>query len=231
MKTILFAAGALACLAAAFGAPTWAQERERERTVPEQVEHLETEAERLAESGHPDQAAALLEAAERLTEREHGEREEWGELDESDVYEAEAIPIRLRDMQAKIAELTELGRINEAEYVASEVRELKRALERDHGEYEYERESSSFDYEGNEIERRIHHFTAAIENLHEAGAHDQAEELENQLAEWEEHRQGPRGPEAHIEELTRAVQQLHAQVRELREVVAQLQERVAQFSE
>jgi len=231
MRTLLFAAGAIAFLAAGLGASAWAQEQERERPVPEQVERLKMEAERQADSGHPDKAEALIAEAERLMRAEHGEHEEWGEDDERDEGETEDIHTRLRAMHAEIEELTDLGRHDEAEDWAREARQLEEALERDRGERPHEMERSPEGNEREEMERRMHHFRAAIENLVEAGAHDRAADLENQLAEMERHMERPSGPEAHIEELTLAVQQLHGQVRELREVVAHLQARVAELSE
>lgn len=228
MRILLLTAVTMAGLVACLGTPAWAEEHERERPVPEEVELLKMEAERLADRGHPDQAEMLLEEAERLMEGDHGEHEEWGEHGESEI---EAVHVRLRQMYAEIEELTELGRHDAAEEVAREARELEELLERDRGERRFEVEHFPEDEERHEMARRREHFRAAIENLHEAGAHDYAEGLEEQLAEMERHMHRSRGPEAHVEELIGAIQELHAEVRELRELVAHLQERVAQFSD
>jgi len=89
------------------------------------------------------------------------------------------------------------------------------------------------------MERRIHHLRVAVENLHAAGLHDQAEMLARQLERMMHGGPGPdrphpemrpmgpppEGPERMIHELRGQVEELRHQMEEMRRVLQELLER------
>ena len=92
----------------------------------------------------------------------------------ADEHEFEQVGARERfvEMQAEAERLAKAGRGDEAERVEREARKLARELERDPDQQERRRSP-----ERGDIERRLEHLRIAVDNLHAAGLHDQAEEL------------------------------------------------------
>jgi beta-lactamase regulating signal transducer with metallopeptidase domain len=132
--------------------------------------------------------------------------------------------------------LAAAGRHEEAEAREREAREIIRQLER---RPDRPRPGSPED-----LERRTHHLRIAVENLHAAGLHEQAEHLAQQmLLLLEEHHRGDQPPpppeyrdrpphpelghrleqqDRAIDELGGAVRQLHRQMSEMREALERL---------
>jgi chromosome segregation ATPase len=103
--------------------------------------------------------------------------------------EREQVQGRLEELRQKIGQLIEAGRYDDAERLKREGREMiERMQERLRPE---ERRRPEGPVPPEELQRRIHHLKAAIENLHAAGMHDQAEQLAQHVERMiEEHRQG-----------------------------------------
>ena len=117
---------------------------------------------------------------------------------------------------AEAERLAKAGRGDEAERVEREARKLARELERDPDQQERRRSP-----ERGDIERRLEHLRIAVDNLHAAGLHDQAEELARAAERLVHPDRGPGGrrggPERqHGPALEQAVDQLHHQMAEMR---------------
>ncbi len=101
--------------------------------------------------------------------------------------------------------------------------------------------------EAAELQRRLAHVRVAIENLHAAGMHDQAEALARQTEAWMRERGMPPGrppegrpgaerrerpdmppPGPHLE---RAVQEMHEQIQQLREQMEDMRRMLQELRE
>jgi len=127
---------------------------------------------------------------------------------------------RARDIERRLHELRD-DQDEEARRLEAELREIHEHL-------------GQLRARAPEEDRRLRHVMAAIENLHAAGLHDEAEHLERELRE----RAGPprrrlEPPEWHgpgPEELDRVIDELHRQMDELRHQMAEIQEQLERLA-
>jgi len=177
-------------------------------------------------------------AAERV-EREIHEIKQ-GIMDRPDgppPEDRERLQRRLEELRREIGRLSEAGRHEEAERLKREGREIMQALQG--------RPAPPPPGPPEDLQRRVQHLQAAIENLHAAGLHEAAEklsqELERRMGEMRErgHRppEPPRPPEfrdrppqpPHPEEvigqLRGEVEQLRREMNELRGMLRELLQR------
>jgi len=143
---------------------------------------------------------------------------------------------QLEELERQIHRLSEAGRHEEAEALKRRGRELMEAMRRRQADRPPERDRPG---PGPDMERRIHHLRVAVENLHAAGLHDQAEMLARQLERMMHGGPGPdrphpemrpmgpppEGPERMIHELRGQVEELRHQMEEMRRVLQELLER------
>ena len=138
----------------------------------------------------------------------------------------ERLQRRLEELKEKVADLERAGKREQAEQVQQEIQEVKQGLAGQPGMHAIGPPGPPA-----EIERRMQHVRVAVENLHAAGLHDQAErvvrEAEQAIVRGARREGGERprgepgaGPEGvppAIRELAAQVQEIHRQVQELRE--------------
>lgn len=139
----------------------------------------------------------------------------------------ERIQARLEELKQAHHRAREAGRGDEAERLEREARELMQMLERLPGERPPVRP------EGDDMQRRLHHLRAAVENLRAAGLQDQA----NALAEDAERLirgqrpEPPRGAPGGPPQLERAVDELRDQVQDLRHQLEEIRQHLKNLAE
>lgn len=141
---------------------------------------------------------------------------------------------RLEELKAAMAKAREAGQREVVERLEREMHEVLQRL----GERPGDRPGP----EAAELQRRMAHVRAAIENLRAAGMHDQAEALARQAEGWMRERGTPPGrppegrerpdmppPVAHLEhavqEMREQMQQMREQMEDMRRVLHELRER------
>ncbi len=177
--------------------------------------------------------AERVEAEVHEIMRQLGRREERPRPDRPQP-EREQLRMHLDELRAVISRLKEAGRPEEAAERLREEREILRQLEQD---LEPWRPGPPED-----LEKRIGHLKAAIDNLHAAGLHEQAEQLAQQMERLVgEHRRGEGAPEfrhpprpagqpphpelgQRLQQQDRAIHELNAAVKELRQEMGQMRE-------
>lgn len=205
-----------------------------------------------ATAGFSDEGAERAEAREReelerreraeLEQRRRAEFEERARAEERERERDQANEARahLERLRSEIRELVEAGKLDRAEELEQRVREIARELERravDHERGDRPRPN------GGELERRMRHLHAAIENLHAGGFHEQAEHLARMAKDLahahERHdHDGHEHPErkhdadrehshdhdepGHESDLHRQVDSLHAQVERMQDQINEL---------
>lgn len=139
----------------------------------------------------------------------------------------EQIQRRAGELKEAHRRAKEAGNREEAERIERELRELMQSVGRRPGGPPQDRE---------EAERRLQHLRAAIENLHAAGLHEQAEALARETERFRNpgRERGERRPErpsrfgpaegASAEQLQRAVEELRGQVRQLHRQMEEIRE-------
>ncbi len=172
IRSLPILAGALG-VTLAFTALTLADEPERKERP--QVEKARREAEAQRDRAEADRR----DAEPRRPEARREGRE--GEANRPRANEAE-------QLRAQLRELISAGRTEEAERLKRRLGEMEARA----GEPQNRPFSSGGEPE--DIERRIKHLTAAAENLHAAGNHELAENLQRQVEQMRRHAQEPRGP-------------------------------------
>ena len=178
--------------------------REHAPPPPELAEVLGMAADLWRKFDKPDKAeevarlaAALRAPRERERERD-GNRAERGEREERRREPRDVIPSLQREpaeremaerhrqeLVRRVDELMEAheraareGRPEEAERLLREAEEIRRDLER---RPDRDRPDGPPPEEREEMERRVHHVRVAVENLHAAGLHEQAEQLAREM--------------------------------------------------
>jgi beta-lactamase regulating signal transducer with metallopeptidase domain len=226
--------------------------KERHKALGEQAAALQRELEGLLRDKQADQARRLRDkladiraAAERVGAEIRQRQQRLGRPGErprpdQPRPDREQLKGRLAELRAKIDRLVQEGRHELAERLEGEAREIIELLEG--------RPEPPPPGPGEELQRRIGHLKVAIENLHAAGLHDQAEGLVREVDRLiEEHRgligrppEPPRPPEPRerpvppelaerLEQQGQAIRELHGAVNELREQISQLREMVQQL--
>jgi len=211
------------------------------RELRERADELERKAQDLKADGQPDRAQqAMREARElRAKARNPGEpesppRPEKPQLPEKRVrMEERELNERLDAAMAELKELRAAGKEEEAIKVKRRIQELQAAQARAGrpalGEQRPPRDFGPADGP-QEMQRRLRHLQAAIENLHAAGMHEPAERLTGEAESMRRHlnavRQGPRQPGAPGPEIER----LHSELEELRQAIRELNRRVDQLA-
>ena len=252
----LLAASVLAVLLAP--APLIAQDRDRPQETPkpaakegaerpgpeaklrEMLQHrreLEQKAAQIKEklkSLRPDQDADAKELRAKLEAIVR-------ELTEMPVPPSEPMRIhrRLAELKEQVRRAKEAGKHEEAERIEREARELMERLARPRG--------GRPPQAGEELERRMQHLRAAIDNLHAAGLHEEAEALARRVErlgdQWRERAERrPEGPSRWdapfdrregpppAEQLQRSVAELRGQVAELRRQVEEIREALGRIA-
>ncbi len=181
---------------------------------------------------------ALLETRARMKEIERELAEVMGDRRERGMAEREReMAERERDELARrVDELMEAheraareGRHEEAERLLREAKQIRRNLAR-HGD----RPEGPPPEEREEMERRMHHVRVAVENLHAAGFHEQADQLAQQMKRLLHGRPEPGPPPrdprregpAHPEGLERVLHELHGAIGQLNERMEALSARM-----
>ncbi len=239
-------------------------EREREETPRERGQRSpEARAERERERGEEDAEAQkrrwaarrghLQERAEEIRRRlkslqpdqEAEARELKHALEQVEVQlhqlKAQAVvrerlQKRLEELKAAQRQARAAGKMDEAERLGRQARELLQRREA------AQPERPAFEREAAEVQRRLRHVRVAIDNLRAAGLHDQADALERD-AERLLRRERPaapvraRQPDAVREappatpHLERVVRELHGQVQELRQQMDEIRRHLKESSE
>lgn len=211
-----------------------AEREARAREMAQRRAHLQEEAmaiRRKLEALKPDQEGARQELRAALERIEVQLREL-----QAQAPDRERVRARLEELKAAHRQAREAGRADEAERLEREARELMQMLEQRPGDRPPGRP------EGEELQRRMQHLRAAIENLHAAGLHDQAEMLARsaeRLARGERPAppEGGRRPDAPRDmppgapQLERAVQELRGQVQELRQQMEEIRQHLKALAE
>jgi beta-lactamase regulating signal transducer with metallopeptidase domain len=192
---------------------------------------------RMAELGdsRPDARHELAQALHQIERQAHQlERRAHG-------FEREAAEERLAEMKADLERLARAGHHEEAHQVEEELHRMTRELQRDAlQQQELERDAQQQERrrspERDDVERRLEHLRIAVDNLHAAGLHDQAEELARAAERLVHPDRGPDdrrgGPERqHGPALEQAVDLLHDQMAEMRDQIRGLQEQLERLSE
>jgi len=157
----------------------------------------------------------------------------------------ERLQRRLEQLKEKVAELERAGNREQAERLQQEIREIKQGLAGQPGMHAVGPPGPR-----EEIERRMQHVRVAVENLHAAGLHDQAERVAREAEQAilrgarreggeqprgepgmapkpdqrPPHLPGPPQPFAGPEGVPPAIRELAAQVQDLRRQVQELRE-------
>ena len=178
------------------------------------IDQMRQEIDKLHEKGRHEEAERLKRKVDKLADRPEPARRSPEK--------------RIDAMRREAEHLHAKGRREQAERMERKANELAERLGARHrGE---DRRG-----EGKEVERRIHHMEAAIENLHAAGLHEPAEDLERQLNDLRRERKERAervrpGDDRGLDELRETVHHLRAEVKELRHVVNELRHRVDELS-
>lgn len=219
--------------------------REREELI-HSAEAVHRELKELGE-GRPEAAGELRRELQRIEQevREldvalHRERMEFGRAQ---------MEGRVEELKRRIHELSEAGHHDQAERLKQEGRRMMAKFEEErrrldeHGPRIIEGERPRG--EPGDLERRLDHIRAAVENLRAAGMHEVAERLAEQAERlMHEHRQRrPEGPPPfeprpeHMErppmpeQAMREVEQLRREVHELRQEMRELREHLRRMVE
>jgi beta-lactamase regulating signal transducer with metallopeptidase domain len=148
----------------------------------------------------------------------------------------ERLLARLEEVKAAFRRAQEAGRADEAERLEREGRELMQMLEQRPGDRPPGQPG------GEEAQRRMQHLRAAIENLHAAGLHAQAEALARDgvrlaggerpaAADLDRRPAAPRDVPAPGPQLERAVMELRGQVQELRQQMEEIRRHLREIAE
>ncbi len=199
--------------------------------IERQLQEQATEIRRKLRALKPDQDAderELKGAVERI------ERQ----LQELQAPNRDRVRARLEELKAAQRQAQEAGRADEAERLGREAHELMRMLEQGPGDRPAGRPG------GEEVQRRLQHLRAAIENLRAAGLNDQANALARD-AERLARGERPAAPEggrplqrersadapAAVPHLERSVQELRGQVQELRQQMEEIRQHLKALAE
>ena len=195
-----------------------------------------------------EQAAEIRRKLQALRpDQDADERELKGALEriERQLQELQApapnrdrVRARLEELKAAQRQAQEAGKADEAERLGREAHELLRMLEQGPGD------RPAIRPEGEEMQRRLQHLRAAIENLRAAGLNDQANALARDAerlargerpAAPERDRQPEPGrpvyPAAAAPQLERSVQELRGQVQELRQQMEEIRQHLKILAE
>jgi beta-lactamase regulating signal transducer with metallopeptidase domain len=195
---------------------------------------IQARMEELGDS-RPDDRHELAQALHQIERQAHElERRAHG-------VEREAAEERLAEMKGQFARLAMAGRHEEAQQVEEELHRMARELQQD-AMHQHEFDPDARQREGrrsperDDVERRLEHLRIAVDNLHAAGLHDQAEELAQAAERLVHPDHGPRdrrgGPERqHGPALEQAVDQLRDQMAEMRDQIRGLQQQLERLSE
>ena len=218
----------------------------RRRELLERMQNLKRELQGLRRDDQAEQAGNLRRELQEMQEHDRrllvetrevmlrlGRRPEGADRERPGPAR-ERLARRLEELKREIGRLAEAGRHDAVEARQREANEIIRQLEG--------RPERAGPRLPEELEKRIGHLKAAVENLHAAGLHEQAEQLAQQMERLVgEHRQGegdpdfrhpprPAGQPPHpelgqrLEQQDRVIHELNAAVKELRQEMGQMRE-------
>jgi hypothetical protein len=151
--------------------------------------------------------------------------------------EREPLMRRLEEIKAAMQRAREAGQREEVERLEREAREVLQQL----GDRPGDRPRP--EGEAGEIQRRMQHLRAAIENLHAAGLHDQANALAGEAERWMRERGMPPGQPPRPEgrerpdlapfqaQVERAVGEMREQMQEMRRQMDEMRRHLQELSE
>ena len=171
------------------------------RELQERLERIKKEIAEHQAAGRHEPAEALKREAEKLMQGAHRGQPQR----------------QLQELKERIHQLREEGRGDEAARLEAPARELAERLQRAQGERG--RLGAGQGPGPEDAQRRMQHLRQAIDNLHAAGLHDQAEQVARQAQQLEREAQSRHpGPEQAPQ-----VMELHQKLRNLNDRVGKLE--------
>ena len=200
-----------------------AGEKPRERQPsPAQIERQIGELMRAGKTEEAEKLKRQLAQASRGREaRPEAGRNAGHELEEMSKYHAE--------LREQVGRLHKEGKHEEAEKVEQEANRVRERLGRMAPRRQPERRPEPSPEGAGGPQERLQHLRIAAENLHAAGQHDAARDIEQQIeaGEREFRQREPRGgpqpsPDGMIREMREQMEAMHREIRELREQLEDL---------
>jgi hypothetical protein len=192
----------------------------------QQLAELEHRLAELKEQGRGDEAARVARQIDEI--RQHLEHNAHEGSDQPKHTPNRGLEERLAKMKQRIAELKEVGRHDEAERLGREAREMMHRAQ--------EPEGGDASWRGEMLDERIGHIREAAKHLHAAGLNDVADNLMQQaermaaaerVARQDSETRRDDGPQLgrQVEELSRALRDMHQQMERMEKQMQEMNER------